>query len=67
MMYDSLKQNQERGKQQTTGDRKGGLAPGARSCRDRRFTPRRQRYVNLFAIKFDISLANIEYRMLNIR
>lgn len=29
--------------------------------------PRRRQYVNLFVIKFDISLANIEYRVLNIR
>lgn len=29
--------------------------------------PQRRQYINLFVIKFDISLANIEYRVLNIR
>lgn len=64
-VYNTLERNQERGKQQ--GMRGGCLAPGARSCRDHRFAPGAGQYVNLFAIKFDISLANIEYRVLNIR
>jgi len=63
-MYDILNEikNEENNKQRG-GE---GLAPRARSCAITAH-PRRWQYVNLFAIKFDISLANIEYRVLNIR
>lgn len=67
MIRDTILRTKSRTRKITNDGVGEGLAPGARSCRDRRFTPGAGKYVNLFAIKFDISLANIEYRVLNIR